>query len=64
MNYIAVANQIRALAYVAEVEAMKAANAERESKGLAQAYGDDEFLYIARELHELAQSTLENGWQK
>ena len=64
MNHIAVANQIRALAYVAEIEAMKAENAERESKGLAQAYGEDDFYYIARELHKLAQDTFENGRQQ
>ena len=64
MNHIAAANQISALAYVAEIEAMKAHNAERESNGLAQAYGSDDFNYIAGELHKLAQNTLENGWQQ
>lgn len=64
MNHIAVANQIRALAYVAEVEAMKAENAEREAHGLAQAYSSDDFYYVAGELHKLAQNTLENGWQQ
>lgn len=64
MNHIAVANQIRALAYLAEIEAMKAENAERESSGLAHAYGEDAFYYIAGELRVLAQNTLENGWQQ
>lgn len=42
-----------ALTCLAELEGMKALNAERESKGLAQAYGEDAFLMLADKIRAL-----------
>lgn len=45
---------IAALVCVARIEAMKAANVEREQRGQSLAYGEDSFLAEADELSALA----------
>ena len=46
-------------AAMARIEGMKAANAEREANGDAQAYGADEFFYEAHSLETIARDVLE-----
>lgn len=64
MNHIAIANHASALAYLAEMEAMKVENEARRVEGFAMAYSEEDFLYIAKQLHDLAQNTLQDGWQQ
>lgn len=47
--------QIEAMAYLAEIEGMKAENAIRESKGESLAYTGEDFNYIASEMRNIAQ---------
>ncbi|MDD5511300.1 MAG: hypothetical protein PHI12_10880 [Dehalococcoidales bacterium] len=44
-----------------EVEAMKAANAERQNSGEAVAYREEAFLYLKRDLQEISQRLLNMG---
>lgn len=37
-----------------EVQGMIAENKKREDEGLAQAYGNDQFVYIAEQMREIA----------
>jgi hypothetical protein len=45
---------MRGEALKTRVEAMKQANRNRESQGLAQAYGEESFLYAEKDLIEIA----------
>lgn len=45
---------VEAFAVNAEVEAMKAENASREDRGLAQAYGEEAFMAACRNLSDIA----------
>lgn len=45
---------IAALACLARIEAMKAANAHREQRGESQAYSEDEFCHEAQQLELLS----------
>ena len=46
---------------MATIEAMKALNYERDSQGLAQAYGDEAFQELSWDLEQLAQSIDHTG---
>ena len=54
MNDSAVKRLALVLAIQAEIEAMKAANIERESGGLALAYDEGYFMSAAEDLRNLA----------
>ena len=64
MNHIALANHIRAIGYMAEIEGMTADNKKRESEGLSPMWTGDHFMVIKTSLDLLAQETLEWGWQE
>jgi hypothetical protein len=52
----------QSVAALAEIEAMKALNAERQDKGLAQAYGEEAFAEVANKYgihHNAVLSTFE-----
>jgi len=54
MNNYDVKRLALVLAIQAEIEGMKAENLKRESEDNAQAYGNEQFMYMAEELRNTA----------
>jgi hypothetical protein len=54
MNNYDVKRLALVLSIQAEIEGMKAENIQREAQRLAQAYGDEQFQYMAEELRNMA----------
>lgn len=56
----------QAVCALSDIEAMKAANAERAGQGLAQAYGEEAFADIANRYgihHNAVVTTLNEAWE-
>ena len=54
MNTYDVKRFAEVLAIQAEIEGMKAENRERHALGQSQAYGNDQFMYMAESLRHIA----------
>lgn len=63
INHLAIGAFIESLAINTQVEAMKAANRQREIDNEEMAYGEDSFNEMASDLERLALDARENGWQ-
>ena len=65
MNAATVNILVQTFAVNAEIESMKVANIERQSKGLSLAYGEEAFNRAATELRDLSNeltNKIQNGY--